>query len=126
MDEPGWSYFDADGNQLWDELRLQKAFDAAGDTPLFISGCEENQVRFYPQFTDIFLLSAPAEVISERLRIRTNNPFGKQPGELEEVLTYLETVELLLRRGATHEIITTMPLDQVVEEILTHVGFSPM
>jgi shikimate kinase len=79
-------------------------------------------VKFYPQLTDIILLSAPAEVLEERLRTRTNNPYGKRPGELEEVLGYLETVEPLLRRRATYEIRTTPPLDQVVEEILEHVG----
>jgi shikimate kinase len=124
MDEPGWSTHDAAGNQQWDEARLQAALDTAGDATLFISGCAESQVRFYPQLTDIILLSAPAEVLAERLRTRTNNPYGKRPEELEEVLGYLETVEPLLRRGATYEIKTTMPLSQVVEAVLAHVGLS--
>ncbi len=63
-------------------------------------------------------------MISERLRTRTNNPYGKQPEELEEILSYLETIEPLLQRGATHGIRTTIPLDQVVEEILAHVGLT--
>jgi shikimate kinase len=75
-------------------------------------------VKFYPQLTDIILLSAPAEVLSKRLRTRTNNPYGKRPEELEEVFHYLETVEPILRRGATYEIKTTIPLNQVVEEVL--------
>jgi shikimate kinase len=121
MDEPGWSEHDQDGNQQWCESRLQKAIDSAGDAILFISGCAENQVKFYPQFTDIILLSAPAEVLEERLRTRANNPYGKRPEELEEVLAYLETVEPLLRRGATYEIRATIPLDQIVDEVLGRV-----
>lgn len=122
MDEPGWSEHDADGNQQWNEARLQEALDAANDDTLFISGCTENQVKFYPQLTDIILLSAPGELLAERLSSRTNNPYGKRPGELEEVLSYLETVEPLLRRGATCEIKTTIPLEQVVEEVLACAG----
>jgi len=121
MDEAGWSEHDDDGDQQWCESRVQEALDSAGDDTLFISGCAENQVKFYPQLTDIILLSAPAEVLAERLRTRTNNPYGKRPEELEEVLRNLETIEPLLRHGATYEIKTTIPLDQVVEEVLERV-----
>ncbi len=124
MDEPGWSEPDDDGNQQWCESHLQEALDAAGDDTLFISGCAENQGKFYPQLTDIILLSAPAEVLAERLRTRTNNSYGKRPEELDEVLYYLDTVEPLLRRGATCEIKTTIPLNQVVEEVLACVYLS--
>ncbi len=75
-------------------------------------------MRFYPQFDAIVLLSAPAVVIVERLMTRTNNPYGKHPDELAEVLGYLETVAPRPRRGATHEIDTRAPLDQVVATIL--------
>lgn len=120
MDEPGWSEF-VDGDQLWREERLQQALDDTGDAPLFISGCAENQVKFYPQLTDLILLSAPAAVIEERLLTRTSNSYGKRPKEMAEVLGYLETVEPLLRRGATLEIVTTIPLEAVVEQLLEHV-----
>ena len=56
------------------------------------------------------------------MKTRTNNPYGKQLEKLEEVLYYLETVEPLLRRGATCEIKTTLPLEQVVEEVLARAG----
>ncbi|MBE9159672.1 AAA family ATPase [Nodosilinea sp. LEGE 06152] len=124
LDEPGWSEHDDEGNQQWCEPRVQEALESAGDDTLFLSGCAENQVKFYPQLTDIILLSAPAEVLEERLKTRTNNPYGRRPEELAEVLYYLETVEPLLRRGATCEIETTIPLDQVVEEVLEHVCLS--
>jgi hypothetical protein len=41
--------------------------------PVFVSGCAENQVKFYPQFSHIVLMSAPADVIKERLASRTDN-----------------------------------------------------
>ncbi len=119
MDEPGWSVRDAKGNQLWCEERLREVLAAAHVGPLFVSGCAENQVKFYPQFRHIILMSAPADVIRERLAGRPNNPYGKQPEELEEVMHHMEWVEPRLRRSATHEIVTTMPLDRVVATILS-------
>ena len=74
---------------------------------LFVAGCEENQVRFHPQFDHIVLLTAPLEILLERLATRTNNPFGKSPDERRRFLVDVETVEPLLRRVADHEVVTT-------------------
>jgi shikimate kinase len=119
MDEPGWSVRDAEGHQLWCEERLREVLAAEHAGPVFVSGCAENQVKFYPQFSHIVLMSAPADVIKERLASRTDNHYGKRPDELAEVLHHLEWVEPLLRRSATHEIVTTMPLDRVVATVLS-------
>ncbi len=85
---------------------------------LFVSGTASNQVEFYPWFDHVVLLSAPVPVIVERLARRTNNPFGKRPDELARVLGHVETIEPLLRRGATLEVDTSVPLQEVVEAIL--------
>jgi shikimate kinase len=119
MDEPGWSVHDAEGHQLWCEERLRAVLAAEHTGPVFVCGCAENQVKFYPQFSHIVLMSAPADVIKERLASRTDNPYGKRPEELAEVLKNLGWVEPLLRRSATHEIVTTVPLDQVVATVLS-------
>ena len=95
----------------------------AGVLPLFISGCAENQVKFYSQLTDVVLLSAPRDVILNRLSTRTNNPYGKTAAELEEVIRNMDEVEPLLRRGASYEIDTSAPLKEVVEQILKRVCY---
>jgi shikimate kinase len=84
---------------------------------LFAAGCEDNRVRFHQFFDLIILLSAPAEVLVERLASRTSNPFGKSPGELERVLDDLRAVEPRLRKAANHEIQTTTLLSHVVAEV---------
>lgn len=122
MDEPGWSEHAPDGDWIWREDRLREALACEGGAALFVSGCATNQVRLYPEFDAIVLLSAPAAVLIERLATRTNNPYGKRPDELAEVLGYLETVEPLLRRGATHEIDTRAPLGEVVAAVLRLAG----
>ena len=83
---------------------------------------KENQVRFHPRFDLIILLSAPAEVLAERLASRSANSFGRAPGELDRVLDDLQAVEPLLRKAATHEIRTTMPLGDVVTAVLHLAG----
>jgi shikimate kinase len=124
MDDPGHSYRDAAGNQLWREEVVETAFSEAGALPLFISGCAENQVKFYSRLTDVVLLTAPRDVVLHRLSIRTSNPYGRTAAEREEVIRNMDEVEPLLRRAASHEIDTSAPLREVVEEILRRVGLA--
>jgi broad-specificity NMP kinase len=118
MDEPGWATFDELGHQRWDAARLQEMIEDSLCDPLFVSGCSEDQVPFYSQFSKIILLSAPKSVIAQRLASRTENSYGKHPAELEEVMKNLDEIEPLLRERATYEIVTTQPIDVVVKEIL--------
>ena len=107
-----------DGRKRWREDPVGQLLDAEDAEVLFVAGCEENQVRFHPRFDLIILLSAPAEVLAERLASRTTNSFGRAPGELERILDDLRAVEPLLRKAATHEIQTVIPLGDVVAKVL--------
>jgi len=121
LDDDG--LLDASGAEaLWVEEGVREVL-ATAPRPLFLAGCAANQVAFYPDLDHVILLSASADVIRERLASRTNNPFGKAPGELARVLADLEEVEPLLRRGATLEIDTSAASpDSVVARVLEHVG----
>ena len=92
--DAGWCQPTPDGRQLWraDAIEALLATEDAGI--LFVAGCEENQVQFQPRFDHIILLSAPADVLLERLATRTSNSFGKTPEELRRILDDLQTVEL--------------------------------
>lgn len=107
-----------DGRQRWREDAIGRLLNAEDADVLFVAGCEENQVRFHPRFDLIILLSAPGEVLAERLASRTTNSFGRAPGELDRVLEDLQAVEPLLRKAATYEVRTTVPLGNVVAEVL--------
>jgi dephospho-CoA kinase len=107
-----------DGERLWREDRIVALL--AEDGPLFVQGTTRNQVVFYPLFDHIVLLSAPSEVLVERLRTRTTNPYGKDPAQIAETLDYLETVEPLLREAATLEVVTTVPVGQVADIVVAH------
>jgi len=107
-----------DGRQRWREDAIQALLDTEDTDVLFVAGCEENQAQFHVQFDHVILLSAPLEVVVERLATRASNPYGKAPEELGRVVDDLATVEPLLRRVADHEIRTTIPLNEVVMTIL--------
>ena len=104
---------------LWRDDLMARLLATEDADVLFVSGAVRNQTKFYPQFDHVVLLTAPVAVITERLAARSNNPYGKDPAELAEVLSLKETVEPALRRGADLEIDTSIPLDEVVEKILT-------
>jgi shikimate kinase len=106
---------------IWREDRLQRLLATEDAAILFISGCKTNQGKFYPQFDQVILLTAPMPLILERLATRTTNPYGKHPAELARILDHIATVEPLLRRGASLEIDTSAPLPQVIDTILRHV-----
>jgi shikimate kinase len=112
------------GERLWRTDRISELLSSAPDDlpgVLFVQGTTRNQALFYPRFDHIVLLSAPAEVLTERLATRTGNPYGKDPAELAETLGYLQTVEPLLRAAATLEVVTTVPVARVADIVLEHV-----
>lgn len=112
-DGPGWR---------WREDRIRDLLDAEHRDVLFVSACVENQGKFYPRFDHIVLLSASEQLTVERLAIRTTNPYGKRTEETEEVLRFKRTVEPVLRKSATAEIDTSIPLDEVVARLLSLVS----
>ena len=120
--DDGWCEPLPDGRQRWREDAIGQLLDTEDAGVLFVAGCEENQVQFHPRFDLIILLSAPVEVLAERLASRTTNSFGRAPGELERVLDDLRVVEPLLRKAADHEIATTKPVNDVVTEVLRLTG----
>lgn len=120
-DTPG-TPVEASRDWVWREDRIRALLATENADILFLGGCAANMRTFLPQFDQIILLSAPAEIIVERLAARTTNPYGKRPDEVARVLDLLDTVEPLLRRVATHEIATSAPLEHVVASVLRLAG----
>jgi dephospho-CoA kinase len=116
-DYGGWTEGEAGSERLWDEDRMEALLDEHEEGVLFISGTADNQGAFYPRFDAVVLLSAPAEVILERIAGRKSNDFGKTDAERELILSDLATFEPLLRGGATAEIDTRAPLAEVADAL---------
>ena len=113
-DEPGWTVEDANGGRWWDEERIAELLAAEGPT-LYVSGTVSNQGRFYDRFDAVVLLSAPSDVLLDRISARTTNDYGKSAEERDLILTHLREVEPQLRATCTHEVDATLPLAEVVE-----------
>lgn len=69
-----WCEPQPDGRQRWREAVIAELLATEDADVLFIAGCEDNQVAFHPKFDLITLLTAPANVLTERLAYRTTNP----------------------------------------------------
>jgi adenylate kinase family enzyme len=129
-DDPGWREHREDredressdevrrGEWLWVEERITALLDSDDGRSLFVQGCVRNQSRFYDRFDAVVLLSAPAEVILDRIERRTTNSYGKTPLERAMILDDLATVEPLLRAGCTHELDAGRPLADVVADLI--------
>ena len=122
-DSPAWSEWIPgegrdDGEWLWREDRIAELLASEDDRTLYVSGCMSNQGKFYDRFDAIVLLSAPAEVILERVESRTTNDYGKGPGERGLILAHLASVEPLLRATCTHELDASRPLETVVDALI--------
>jgi len=114
-DYGGWTLPDG----TWDEPRMTALL--AGCADIVVSGTVANQGRFYDRFHHVVLLSAPLNVILDRVANRVNNPYGKAAEQRAEMEWYLAGVEPLLRRGATVELDGRRPLGEladVVEDLL--------
>jgi len=108
---------EAGRERVWREGRIGSLLDGHDDGALFIAGCVPNQGTFYPRFDAIVLLSAPLDVILERVADRDTNDYGKADGERDAIARDLAAIEPLLRAGATAEIDTRAPLGEVVDAL---------
>jgi predicted ATPase len=123
-DLPGWREWIGDeadpdgGGWFWREDRIAELLAAEDERTLYVSGTVSNQGKFYDRFDAIVLLSAPAEVILDRVDHRTTNEYGKHPVERDLIVSHLDWVEPRLRATCTHEIDASRSLDEVVGELI--------
>ena len=106
------------GEWLWVDDRITGLLDSADDRWLFVAGGARNQSQFYDRFDAVVLLSAPADVILDRVGRRTTNEYGKTPLERAEILADLVEIEPLLRQDCTHELDASRPLVETAADLI--------
>lgn len=118
-DYDGWVLPDG----TWDETRMSALLET--HMPLFVSGTVENQGAFYDRFSAVVLLSAPAEILIERVSLRANNSYGRSTADQAEILQFILDVEPLLRGGATLELDGRRPVSELADELERLIRVSP-
>ena len=117
-DEPGWTeWSEEEDGYVWREDRISELLARDRESPLVVSGTVSNQGRFYREFDAVVLLSAPAEVLLDRLAARTTNDYGKSAEERDLILEHVAEIEPLLRATCTHELDASRPLAEVVDDL---------
>jgi len=110
-DYDGWELPD----RTWEEERMAALLAAEPD--VVVSGTVSNQGRFYDRFEHVVLLTAPVDVLLERVRRRTNNPYGATEEQRAEIVEYTRTVEPRLRAGATVELDGRRPVSELADVV---------
>lgn len=100
---------------LWDEPRMS-ALLSQHDT-IAISGTAQNQGRFYDRFEHVIYLYVPLEVLLDRVRTRTNNPYGTTADQRTDITRYVDEVEPLIRRTATLELDGLLPVPDLTDRV---------
>ena len=115
-DDDGFSAQLPDGTWGWRTELIESLFDQYADQLVFFAGCSDEQALF--AFDLKVLLTAPVEIMLDRLRLRTTNSFGKTRAERDRVLADMEWVLPLMRASADLVIETTTPIDEVTDTVL--------
>jgi dephospho-CoA kinase len=126
----GYHAFDADDDGLtqprpdgaweWRVDLVRALFDQHDDNLLFFAGCSDEQAQF--EFDFKVLLSAPVDVLLERLRTRSTNSFGKSQDERDRVLDDIAWVVPLLRDAADLVVETTATVSKVADIVVEAVA----
>ena len=101
-------------HSMWDQQKAVSELESPEPEVLFVCGSSRNR-EFLPYFTKIFNLSIDDDTMRRRLQERTNNEFGKQPEEVELMLTLNRSDE---KPAGAIDVDATQPLRQVVDELL--------
>lgn len=111
-DYDGWT--DGDGGP-WDETRMISLL--THEPRVVVSGASENQGRLYDRFEHVVLLSAPVEVLIDRVRRRPDNPYGHSEEQQQMIRSHVVEIEPLLRRGATIELDARLSIEHLADAI---------
>ncbi len=126
-DDPGWiveTHTVGGPEPVWDLEQIKTLIDGHRTGWLFIAGCVANQGAVYDRFDAVVLLSAPVDVILDRVADRAN-PFGSTVEDRTKIAKDLAAFEPLLRAGADREIVTTEPVPEVaatLEQVASNAG----
>ena len=112
---PGWL-----NDQEWRVVpsKVDALAGRADGRLVFLCGSAANDREVWHLFARVIYLAIDEPTLRDRLASRTSNDFGRQPTELEAILSWHKVAEDdYLRLGAT-AVDATLPLQEVVDKVL--------
>ena len=119
-DDDGFSEPREGGRWGWRRERVAELLAGHTDGVLFFAGCSEEQAEL--PFDLRVLLTAPEDVLVNRLRTRAGNAYGRSDAELAQVLADRAEVEPLLRRSADLILESTVAPGELADAVLASVA----
>jgi shikimate kinase len=104
----------------WQGKLLLPLLTSGEHDPFVLGGIADNQEDFYRHFGKIIMLRSDLDTILSRLATRTNNNFGKRPGDTDLVAAEYEDFENRTLKAGAIPVDADRPLDQVVNEVIFH------
>ena len=111
LDRHGWA---------WDPARLDELIEAAAPSTLYVCGGADNQHELADRFAHVFLLEIDEHTMLARLDGRRDHHDWGRIGDTREYLRRkLPALQDCLRASGAIPIDATLPLDQVVDAIVS-------
>jgi dephospho-CoA kinase len=96
-----------------------EALARRGESQLvFLCGATANENEVWDLLSQVIYLAIDEQTLRRRLASRTSNDFGKAPNELAAILEWHKDLEVNYRRLGVHVIDATLPLDEVVDQVI--------
>lgn len=115
-------WVDPNWRELNDWKLIREKFEViareAESEPVFICGSAMNDRDVWDLFSNVVFLNTTEEVLRQRLATRSGNDFGKDPHELELIVSWLKDTPEAYRRFGASIVDSTQPPQRVVDEIL--------
>ena len=107
---------------ICDKVKLKKLLDNQSG-PVIVGGISSNQDEYLDLFDKVFLLHCREGVFLDRLNNRTGNEFAQTKPEQDYILSWYKSWEKDIRKYGAVPIDTGNSVSDVIEEILSYVGF---
>lgn len=123
LDYDDWIPFDpAIGERCMDIPRILALFAAHPNRHILLGGCAVNQRQLYPHLSAVITLTAPPEVMRQRILARTGNPYGKSDEEWNAILRNKAEVEPILMASSHLVCHTDRDITDTAAEICHFLG----
>ena len=123
LDYGGWIYADPhQGEPMFDISRLEAFFREHPQQDIYLAGTAVNQGQLYPHLSAVITLTAPLQVMHQRIMARRDNPYGQWPDEWRQIVEDKRRIEPMLIKGSDYVCCTDRDWSLVLQDIKAYLG----